>query len=65
MRDKNSRQRVQSVHLMTELMTRGEVAAAGSGATKVIVLQASDVSRLEELQRKANEQRALEARVLR
>lgn len=66
MRDRESRQRVAAVSLLTELMTLGELAAAkGGGATKVIVLQSSDVARLEEMQRKANEQRAVEAKVFR
>lgn len=65
MRDKTSRQRLAAGAFLTELMN-GQVGKVGpvGGGTKVLVINTDQMKRMEEMQRAANQQRMIEAKVI-
>lgn len=57
-RDPDSRQRVNAVALIFQIVQEGDVEAQRSNNVKILVLDRADITRLGDMQREANEQRA-------
>lgn len=65
MRDTESRQRLAAASLLIEYARGESTPSFGGGGTKVLVLNSDQVKRMEDAQRQLNQQRIVEAKVMR